>query len=201
MQHEYQLLLPSRTKAAYSPHFAQVLFETSGRSWRGTTRRSLGGVGSSSTSHSLAVIATVPPPFGSSGLNTRRHASSPSKPLPGPGPASTVQSGAAPSPSEQTFGHTTEIGPTGSVVAQGGFRARNRGIPAENGPVGASRTAFQNRPGVIVRWKGRGLRGSPGLSPIAPSTPDGKRCGADRRHREGDGRPAAGGLGSVGPLE
>src|SRR5215207_9818976 len=66
MQHVYQLLLPSRTKAAYCPHFAQVLVETSGRSWRGTTRRSLGGVGSSSTSQSLAVIATVPPPFGSS---------------------------------------------------------------------------------------------------------------------------------------
>jgi len=66
MQHVYQLLLPSRTKAPYSPHFAQVLVETSGRSWRGTTRRSLGGVGSSSTSQSLAVIATVPPPFGSS---------------------------------------------------------------------------------------------------------------------------------------
>src|SRR5215203_4754900 len=66
MQHVYQLLLPSRTKAPYSPHFAQVLIETSGRSWRGTTRRSLGGVGSSSTSQSLAVIATVPPPFGSS---------------------------------------------------------------------------------------------------------------------------------------
>jgi hypothetical protein len=66
MQHVYQLLLPSRTKAANSPHFAQVLFETRGRSWRGTTRRSLGGVGSSSTSQSLAVIATVPPPFGSS---------------------------------------------------------------------------------------------------------------------------------------
>jgi hypothetical protein len=64
MQHVYQLLLPSRTKAAYCPHFGQVLVETGGRSWRGTTRRSLGGVGSSSTSQSLAVIATVPPPFG-----------------------------------------------------------------------------------------------------------------------------------------
>jgi hypothetical protein len=62
MLHVYQLLLPSRTKAACSPHFAQILVETSGRSWRGTTRRSLGGVGPSSTSQSLAVIATVPPP-------------------------------------------------------------------------------------------------------------------------------------------
>jgi hypothetical protein len=79
MQHVYQLLLPSRTKAAYSPHFAQVLVETSGRSWRGTTRRSLGGVGSSSTSQSLAVIATVPPPFGSSRVYPQTRPRSPSR--------------------------------------------------------------------------------------------------------------------------